>query len=245
MKLNCDLGESYGSWSMGLDHAVMPYVDQANIACGYHAGDPLTMLNTIQLAQSHGVEIGAHPSYPDLAGFGRRSMRCSSEELRALLHYQIAALDGMCHTLGASLSYVKPHGALYNDMMANDGLRETVMQTISEYHRPLKLMLLSTANADQHKQQAQSFDIEILLEGFADRRYTDDGFLQARNVSGSVLDRANTLIQAKKLIEKRTVLTSSGAELELNIDSLCVHGDNPDAIESTSAIRKLLGQDYT
>ncbi|MFK8020253.1 MAG: 5-oxoprolinase subunit PxpA [Pseudomonadales bacterium] len=242
MKLNCDLGESYGSWSMGLDDAVMPYIDQANIACGYHAGDPLTMLNTIQLAHSHGVEIGAHPSYPDLVGFGRRSMRCSSEELRAMLYYQIAALDGMCHTLGASLSYVKPHGAMYNDMMADEALRATIMQTIGEYHRPLKLMLLSTANAEQHKQQAQNFDVEILLEGFADRRYTEDGFLQPRSVKGSVLDRVNTLSQAQKIVEAQTVLTSSGAELQLNIDSLCVHGDNPDAIESTAAIRKLLGQ---
>ncbi len=127
MKLNCDLGESYGNWTMGLDTQVMPHIDQANIACGFHAGDPLVMLNTLKLAKQHNVSIGAHPSYPDLVGFGRRTMKCSTEELVALVLYQVAAIDGVAKSLGMNLDYVKPHGALYNDMMSDVQVRESIL----------------------------------------------------------------------------------------------------------------------
>ena len=145
MLLNCDLGESYGSWTMGLDAEVMPHIDQASIACGFHGGDPVTMRRTLALAARCGVAVGAHPSYPDLVGFGRRSMNLSAEEIIASLHYQVAALEGMALGQGLALSYVKPHGALYNDMMAKPEVRAAIMQALADYHRPLPLMLQATS----------------------------------------------------------------------------------------------------
>ena len=151
MKLNCDLGESFGSWTMGLDEQVMPYIDQANIACGFHAGDPLVMQKTLELAKQHNVCIGAHPSYPDLVGFGRRSMNCSSDEIIAMVIYQVAAIDGVAKSLGVEVSYVKPHGALYNDMMVNSQVRLAILSALSRYPKKLALMLQATPELAQHK----------------------------------------------------------------------------------------------
>jgi UPF0271 protein len=141
--LNCDIGESYGAWTMGLDAEVMPYIDCANIACGFHAGDPSVMRKTVALALSHDVTIGAHPAYPDLVGFGRRSMACSPQEIQDLLHYQIGALDGVARAQGGRVSYVKPHGAMYNDMMANPTQLRAVIEGIARYNAELPLMLLA------------------------------------------------------------------------------------------------------
>ena len=145
MKLNCDLGESFGAWTMGLDCEVMPYIDQANIACGFHAGDPLVMQKTLALAKQCNVTIGAHPSYPDLVGFGRRSIACSSDEIIALIHYQVAALAGMASIQGLSIDYVKPHGALYNNMMRKPEVLNAILTALSQY--PNKLALMLQANA--------------------------------------------------------------------------------------------------
>ncbi|MFK7730095.1 MAG: 5-oxoprolinase subunit PxpA [Pseudomonadales bacterium] len=240
LRLNCDLGESYGSWSMGLDQEIMPSIDQANIACGFHAGDPLIMARTVAFASEHKVEIGAHPAYPDLVGFGRRSMNCSSEEIVALLHYQIAALDGICSTHGTTLSYVKPHGALYNDMMRDTRIRAAVMQAVSSYARPLKLMILSTGELEIHQQEASELELQLMLEGFADRRYTPEGQLQNRAIEGAVLNEADSMMQVRQLFEKGTVVASDGKELRLQVDSLCVHGDNPAALNAVREIRQLI-----
>ncbi len=240
MKLNCDLGESYGSWSMGLDEQVMPYIDQANIATGFHAGDPLVMRRTLALARQHDVAIGAHPAYPDLVGFGRRSMNLSHEELLAALLYQIAALDGMASSEGVEMSYIKPHGALYNDMMAKDSVRATVIEAISSYHRPLKLMLQATAEADQHRAEAASAGIDILLEAFADRCYADDGKLLPRSEDGAVHSRDKMLAQVEQLSQKGTLTTVRGKELAVQADSLCVHGDNEAGVAAIQDIRALI-----
>lgn len=137
IKLNCDLGESFGTWKMGSDEHVMAHIDQANIACGWHAGDPLIISQTLILARQYGVAVGAHPGYPDLIGFGRRSMKCSEPEIIAMIQYQVAALDGLATTHGLGLTYVKPHGALYHDMMENRSVRIAIMRAIAEYHSPL------------------------------------------------------------------------------------------------------------
>ena len=155
MLLNCDLGESYGNWRMGLDAEVMPYIDQANVACGYHAGDPVTMRRTLQLAAEHGVSVGAHPAYPDLAGFGRRSMALSDKEIIAMLHYQVGALEGIAGSLGLSLAHVKPHGALYHDMMQNTQVRAAILEALASYHRPLVLLMQATSASDNHAAEAQ------------------------------------------------------------------------------------------
>ncbi len=240
MLLNCDLGESYGSWTMGLDDQVMAHIDQANIACGFHAGDPLTMSRTLALAVKHGVTVGAHPAYPDLVGFGRRSMKLSDEELQASLLYQISALDGMARSLELELAYVKPHGALYNDMMADAAVRASVMAAVSSYHRPLALMLQATPAANEHRDEAAALQLPLLFEAFADRCYDDDGKLLSRARPGAVHNRERMLEQVKQLCDRGTVTTVSGLELALAADTLCVHGDNPEGVQAIQAIRALV-----
>ena len=154
MQLNCDLGESFGAWTMGLDADVMPYIDQANIATGFHAGDPMVIQHTLRLAKEHGVTVGAHPAYPDLVGFGRRSMACSRDEIIAKLHYQVAAMDGMARVAGLELRYVKPHGALYNDMMSREEVRQAILEALAQYHRPLALMMQATPAQDERTSPA-------------------------------------------------------------------------------------------
>jgi UPF0271 protein len=240
MLLNCDLGESYGSWTMGQDAAAMAHIDQANIACGFHAGDPLVMTRTLALAKQHGVMIGAHPAYPDLVGFGRRSINCTDAELQALLHYQVAALDGMAQAQGLQLSYVKPHGALYNDMMANADIRASVMQAIASYHQPVRLMLQATATWPEHKAAADALGLALYFEAFADRAYEDDGRLMARSKPGAVLDHDQMLAQVQQLISHGTITSANGNVLNLQVDSLCVHGDNDAGIAAIHEIRTLI-----
>lgn len=242
MLLNCDLGESFGSWHMGMDADVMPHIDLANVACGFHAGDPVTMTRTIALVRDCGVRLGAHPAYPDLVGFGRRSMQLSAEELRASLLYQIAALDGMAASAGLCVEYVKPHGALYNDMMADAGIRDTVMATVASYHRPLKLMLLATAAQGEHREAAATQGLDLLFEAFADRCYDDEGRLLSRRLPGAVHGRERMLEQVTQLLTRGCVTTDSGSTLPLQADTLCVHGDNPEGVAAIREIRALVDQ---
>lgn len=239
MKLNCDLGESFGAWKMGLDDEVMPHIDMANIACGFHAGDSDVIADTLYLAKQHNVQIGAHPSYPDQQGFGRRSMALSAQELTNCLHYQIAALDGMAKVQGLTLSYVKPHGALYNDMMKNDHILQTVITAVAHYPSPLKLMLLATKDSAKHSLAANSLGVELILEAFADRQYTDEGHLVSRHLEGSVHDKPALLAQVKQLLSDGTVTTRSGSILNLKANSLCVHGDNAAGIALIKEIKSL------
>ncbi len=240
MLLNCDLGESYGSWTMGMDAQVMPHIDQANIACGFHGGDPVTLRRTLALAAEHGVSVGAHPSYQDLVGFGRRSMVHSAEEIIACLHYQVAALEGMALSQGLTVAYVKPHGALYNDMMASGEVRSAIMHALAQYHRPLPLMLQATPAADAHRSEAGELGIELLFEAFADRCYDDDGSLLSRRKPGAVHDRERMLSQVRQLQSEGTITTVSGRVLPLQADTLCVHGDNLEGVQAIQAIRALV-----
>jgi UPF0271 protein len=240
MLLNCDLGESYGSWTMGLDAQVMPHIDQANIACGFHAGDPLIMRATLELAAAHGVSVGAHPAYPDLLGFGRRSMALSPGEIIATIHYQVAALEGMAAVAGLQLSYIKPHGALYNDMMADAAVRAAILEAVASYHRPLALMLQATPAREQHLAEAGAMAVELLFEAFADRCYDDDGSLLSRRKAGAVHSRDLMLEQVRQLRAEGSVTTISGRKLPLQADSLCVHGDNPEGVQAIRDIRALV-----
>ena len=240
MLLNCDLGESHGNWMMGMDAEVMPYIDQANIACGFHAGDPLTMRKTLALAAQHGASVGAHPAYPDLVGFGRRSMALSEEEIIADLQFQVAALDGMAKTAGLQLAYVKPHGALYNDMMARQEVRGAILKAVAGYYRPLPLMMQATAAALEHRTEAELLGVTVLFEAFADRCYEDDGSLRSRRLPGAVHDRAKMLEQVALLLHEGVVVTYSGMRLSLAADSICVHGDNREGVEAIREIRALV-----
>lgn len=248
MKLNCDLGESFGSWTMGLDEQAMPHIDQANIACGFHAGDPLTMQKTLQLAKTHQVSIGAHPSYPDLVGFGRRSLNCTDDEIIAFMLYQLAAIDGMARVFDLKLTYVKPHGALYNDMMSNEKVRLAILQAISQFNlgqksinrSALKLMLQATPDLEQHKKEAAEVNIDIIAEAFADRCYDDSGRLLSRNKLGAVHNKAKMLAQVRQLCEQGSITTITGKVLALEVDSICVHGDNLEGVEAIAEIRTLI-----
>jgi UPF0271 protein len=242
LSLNCDLGESFGAWKMGLDDQVMPFIDQANIACGFHAGDPVVIKKTLLAAKRNNVMVGAHPSYPDISGFGRRSMKIPPVELIALLQYQIAALTGMASNLGIEVKYVKPHGALYNDMMADGHIRSAVMEAIAECHQPLAFMLQATPEAETHREEAKAFDLELLFEAFADRCYDDNGALLSRTKEGAVHSREKMLQQVMQLQQHGTVTTVSGHSLALQADSLCVHGDNLAGVQAIEEIRQLIRQ---
>lgn len=240
--LNCDMGESFGAWTMGLDDQVMEHVDCANIACGFHASDPSVMRKTVSLALKHDVRIGAHPAYPDLVGFGRRSMQCSPQEVTDLLHYQIGALDGICRAQGGQVSYVKPHGALYNDMMQNPDLLRTVMQAIAAYSPTLQLMLLARRNNQPTRDLAADCRVGLLFEVFADRAYDRQGYLVPRSEPGAVLHDAEQVVaQAIKLAGGQALIANDGSELLLEADTLCVHGDNPAAVDAVRRIRAALG----
>lgn len=244
MLINCDLGESYGTSRIGADAEVMPHIDQANIACGYHGGDPVTMRDTLALARRHGVAVGAHPSYPDLEGFGRRSMVLSPEEIVAAIHYQMAALEGMATAQGLAVMHVKPHGALYNDMMTRTEVRAAVLEALATWHRPLSLLLQATPAAERHREEARAAGIEVHFEAFADRRYTVEGLLAPRTEAGAVLTLPDMLDQVRRLCDEGIVITAAGAALPLQADTLCVHGDHPGAAQAVRALRELLAADH-
>ena len=244
--LNCDLGECHEAQKTVLDDLVMPFIDQANIACGFHAGNHSLMKSTLLSAKQHNVAVGAHPSYPDSAGFGRRSMNLPPAEIIKLVQHQIRSLNEVAEILDIQVSYVKPHGALYNDMMINGHLRSAIMQAIVDSqeinNQPLAFMLQATADAEIHRQEAQMFGLELIFEAFADRCYNDDGSLLSRSVEGAVHSREKMLAQVQQLKNHRTVTTISGLELPLQADSLCVHGDNREAVNAIEEIRQLINR---
>ncbi|WP_165855051.1 5-oxoprolinase subunit PxpA [Marinobacter sp. JSM 1782161] len=243
LKLNCDLGESYGAWQMGNDEAVMPLIDMANVACGFHASDPNIMVRTVQLAARHGVEIGAHPAYFDLYGFGRRSIPHTADEIHALIWYQVGALDGICRAHGQRIAYVKPHGALNNDMMQDPAILEAVMRAVHGYDPDLPLMIPVTRFHDSHRAVAREIGVPLLLEAFADRAYDNDGQLVSRKLEGAVHhDQTRIVDQARSFAERGGVFSVEQQWLDLPADSLCVHGDNPESLAAVKAIREALGQ---
>ena len=236
--LNCDMGESFGNYSLGLDSEVMPYVDCANIACGFHASDPHVMRRTVRLAVEHRVRVGAHPAYPDLMGFGRRSMACSPEEVEDLVLYQVGALAGICQAEGTSIHYVKPHGALYNDMASDAELLRAVMRAVRSYDPSLPLMLMATADPEPSRRLAEEMGVTIWFETFADRAYDAKGHLVSRRLPGAVHhDQATIVAQAVSLARSEPLEASDGTLLQLPCDTLCVHGDNPESVAAVRAIR--------
>ena len=241
MWLNCDLGESYGAWKMPVDSAIMPLIDQANIACGFHAGDPVTLQTSLADAIKNKVSLGAHPSYPDREGFGRRSMAMSKTELIAALQYQISAISGMATLQGGQITYVKPHGALYNDLMQQPTIREAVFEAVGSFgHRQLSVMIQAHPDYKQLQHEADRFGIEVMFEAFADRRYTDEGYLVSRRETGAVLSHDEAIAQAEQLIRNGTIVTQNQHQLEIKVDSLCVHGDTDGAVEMATTIRRLI-----
>lgn len=243
MKLNCDLGESYGIWQIGRDDAVMPHIDMANIACGFHASDPDVMAQTIQSAIKHKVVIGAHPGYQDKQGFGRRSIPHTHDELKHLFIYQVGAMQGMCRLFGAEIGYVKPHGALYNDMMANEAVFLALVEAMAQANIRIPLMILARSNNQTYQAIADQHGVKLLFEAFADRAYTVEGQLVARSIEGAVYHDADTIIrQVKQLVEKGTITTLDGVDIPLHADTVCVHGDNDESVATIAQLREALGE---
>ncbi|CAM3394406.1 5-oxoprolinase subunit PxpA [Arcobacter aquimarinus] len=241
IRLNCDMGESFGVWKMGNDEEIMPLIDMANLACGYHASDALTMNRTVSLAKKHNVTIGAHPSYQDLQGFGRRSILCSLEEIKSIILYQLGALSAFCKAHGTAVSYVKPHGALYHDMMRDENIFKAILNAISSYDKNIKLMILSGPKNEAYDYTAKLYSINLIYEVFADRNYNDDGSLVARSYENAVIQDELQVADRIKLIKERGYLYSTNSKkLFLKADSICVHGDNDKALEFIKLLRKAL-----
>ena len=233
--LNADLGESFGQWSMGDDAAMMGIVSSANIACGFHAGDPSVMLRTIEQAVFNHVIIGAHVAYRDLAGFGRRHMDYASEELTADVLYQLAALDGMARAVGDSIYYVKPHGALYNTTFHDEVQARAVAEAI-DWFNP-ELIVLGQPGS-QLLEQAKAEGLPTAVEAFADRAYNADGTLVSRRKPGSVIhDPAVVAKRMVQLVKEGTVPDVTGGEVRIDANSICIHGDSPGAVEMARAVR--------
>ncbi|MDD1780966.1 5-oxoprolinase subunit PxpA [Enterovibrio sp. ZSDZ35] len=239
MKLNCDMGESFGAWTMGKDSEVMPCIDMASIACGFHASDPVTMQKTVAMAREHGVTIGAHPGYPDLMGFGRRKFDCTEEELYSWLGYQIGALKGICSQQKAIVDYVKPHGALYNTMMKDLSVLRTVMLAVKDSAPGCPLVVMAIPNRQPIQAMADEIGIDLMFEAFSDRAYDDEGFLVDRRIEGAVHGSAAAIFrQVLQIVEQGSVNTLSGKVIPIQADTLCIHGDGPHASAVAQSLRQ-------
>ena len=234
--LNSDLGESFGPWPMGQDAALMASISSANVACGFHAGDPATMRATLSLAKEKGVAVGAHPGFPDLVGFGRREMKASPAEVEDFVLYQVSALAGMAAAQGMRLQHVKAHGALYNMACRDRALAAAIAKAVASFDRALILFGLPDSELLRAGEEA---GLEVAAEVFADRAYDPDGSLTARSKPGSVIhDTAAVVERAIKMVREKTVVAVDGSTIELQADTICLHGDTPGAAEHARAVRK-------
>lgn len=240
LNLNADLGESFGAWRMGSDAAMLKIVNSANVACGYHAGDPLVMLETVRLAQDNGVSVGAHPGYPDLQGFGRRRMDIPLAELEAMMIYQIGALDACARANGTRVTHVKPHGALSNVACADRKVADAIARAV--YRLDPTLILLAPA-ASQLIEAGRGVGLPVIEEIFADRAYLDDGNLVPRSQPGAMIHGAEaSLRHVMQMVEEGALISINGKRLPVNPQSICVHGDNADAVATAQAIRTGLAE---
>jgi UPF0271 protein len=222
--INCDLGEGCGPDDISSDEAVMPFITSANIACGFHAGDPLTIEKSVKSAIRHGVGIGAHPGYPDREGFGRRPVRMSHEELRALILYQVSAVKGITEAAGGKMRHVKPHGALYNAAAMDYEMAAVIAQAVKDLDKTLTLVGLS---GSQLIRAARDAGLPCVSEVFADRAYNNDGTLVSRSIAGAVLhDTAAVIERAVRMIIEKTVISDTGKIIPIEADTVCIHGDN-------------------
>ena len=240
MDINSDLGESFGAWRMGDDAAMLGIVTSANLACGFHAGDPAGILETLRAAAQHGVAVGAHVAYPDLVGFGRRNMDPTSQELVADVIYQIGALQGLAAAAGTRVRYVKPHGALYNTIAQDERQANDVITALLAVDPGLTLMALAGSPLIGW---ARARGLRVVAEAFADRAYNDDGSLVSRRLPGAVLHDADAIAERMlRLVQTGEVESITGRSVPVQADSICVHGDSPGAVEMARRIRARLEQ---
>lgn len=236
--LNCDMGESFGRYHLGDDAAMLDIVTSANIACGLHAGDPLVLRETVALAASRGVAVGAHPGYPDLQGFGRRVMHMAPAELEACILYQLGALAGFARIAGVPLTHVKAHGALYNQAVADADVAAAIARAVVAFDPALIVITLPESTL---KLAARSVGLRVAHEGFADRAYQADGALVPRNRPGAVIHDAQTAAaRAVRMITRQEVETIEGTLIPMHVDTLCIHGDTPGAARIAAQLRAAL-----
>ncbi|MCC7081865.1 MAG: LamB/YcsF family protein [Burkholderiales bacterium] len=237
--LNCDMGESYGRWTLGADAEIMPFISSANIACGFHGGDPHVMRATVALALAHGVAIGAHPSLPDLMGFGRRAMAVTARELKDCVCYQIGALREFARAAGAGLQHVKAHGILYDMMEKDEALAAAAAEAVREAaDRSLIMVNLAGGKAERC---SRAKGLRVAAEGFADRAYNADGTLVSRRLPGALIDDPQrAAAQAVRMVTAGKVRAIDGAEVDLRVQTICCHGDTPGAPSIVRAVRAAL-----
>ena len=236
--LNCDLGESFGNYKLGLDEEVIKYISSANIACGYHASDPLVMSQSVKSAKENGVAVGAHPGFPDLMGFGRRNMSVQPNEAKAYVQYQVGALIAFCRANGVKLCHVKPHGALYNMAGKDYALSKAICEGIYEIDPDIILLGLS---GSQMLKAAADTGLRCAMEVFADRAYEEDGSLVARTKPGAVItDENESISRVIGMVKNGTVTAITGKEIPIQAQSVCVHGDGVKALEFVKKIKAAL-----
>ena len=236
LNLNADLGESFGPWKMGSDEAMLGIVNSANVACGYHAGDPWVMLKTVALARDKGVSVGAHPGFPDLQGFGRRRMEIPLDELEAMVICQIGALDACARAQGMRVTHVKPHGALSNIACAERKVADAIARAVRRLDP--SLILLAPA-ASQLILAGREHGLPIVEEVFADRAYLDDGNLVPRSQPGAMIHGAEASLEhVMRMIEEQALVSITGKRIPVNPQSICVHGDNAEAVATANALRE-------
>ena len=238
--LNCDLGESFGAYTIGCDELVIPLVSSANVACGFHASDPVVMEKTVAMAAGAGIGVGAHPGFPDLMGFGRRNMVITPAEARAYTLYQLGALSGFCRAKGIALQHVKPHGALYNMAGKDYALARGICEAIKDFDPSLIVLALS---GGELLRCARDMGLRAASEVFADRGYEEDGSLVNRKKEGAMITDENVAIErVVRMIREKTVTAVTGKDIPIEADSVCVHGDGPKALAFVEKIRAALTQ---
>jgi len=233
--LNCDLGESFGNYKIGMDEEVIKCISSANIACGFHASDPLVMEKTVALAKENGVKVGAHPGFPDLVGFGRRNMNVSPKELKAMVVYQIGALNAFCKASGIKMNHVKPHGAMYNMAAKDERFALAIAEAVAQMDDGLFLVGLS---GSELLKAAKKVGLKCASEVFADRAYEDDGSLVARTKIGAVItNEEEASDRAVQMIKFGKVKSITGKEIPISADTICIHGDTPQALHLARIMR--------
>ena len=236
--LNSDLGESFGRYTLGMDADILQLVSSANVACGYHASDPLVMNKTIAMAKETGVRVGAHPGFPDLMGFGRRNMDVSPAEAKAYTLYQLGALDAFCKAHGVKMQHVKPHGAMYNMAGKDYALSKAICEAIYEYDMDLIVMALS---GGELVHAAEDMGLKVAREVFADRAYEEDGSLVNRRKEGAMItDENEAIARVVRMIKEQKVTAITGKDIPIKADSVCVHGDGVKALAFVKKIRETL-----
>ncbi len=239
--LNCDMGESYGVYTLGFDQEAMPHVTSINVACGFHASDPVNMMKTVKLAKKYGVAVGAHPSFPDLVGFGRRVMAASLEEIKADVTYQIGALWAFCLAEGVKMQHVKVHGALYNVAEKDVAVATAIAEAIKEVDPGLYMLCLANSSMVTG---AKNAGVKYVEEAFADRAYTAQGNLVSRKQEGAVIHDVDLVAtRVLSMVKNGAVTAIDGTEVPINAQTICVHGDTPGAVAMIKKIREKLDQD--